>query len=86
MLVAPDGAAAHRRYNALIRRVASLRGAAQRVAAREVADRERIGACTSARARHVTTDENVFLVGGTGAVLVAWRATTINAVYPPSSP
>ena len=45
---------------------------------REVADRERIGAFMTALARHATTDVEVFLVGGTSAVLVGWRATTID--------
>ena len=45
---------------------------------REVADRERIGAFMTALARHATADVDVFLVGGTSAVLVGWRATTID--------
>jgi hypothetical protein len=44
---------------------------------REVAGRERIGAFMAALARHATAEVDVFLVGGTSAVLVAWRATTI---------
>jgi hypothetical protein len=45
---------------------------------REVADRERIHAFMTALARHATADVVVFLVGGTSAVLVGWRATTID--------
>ena len=45
---------------------------------REVADRERIHAFMTALARHATADVDVFLVGGTSAVLVGWRATTID--------
>jgi hypothetical protein len=45
---------------------------------REVADRERIGAFMTALARHATADVDVYLVGGTCAVLVGWRATTID--------
>ena len=45
---------------------------------REVADRERIGAFMTALARHATADVDVFLVGGMSAVLVGWRATTID--------
>ncbi len=54
---------------------------------REVADRERIGAFMTALARHATTDVDVFLVGGTSAVLVGWRATTIDIdlVFRPES-
>ena len=45
---------------------------------REVADRERIGAFMTALARHATADVDVFLVGGTSAGRVGWRATTID--------
>jgi len=45
---------------------------------REIADRERIHAFMTALARHATADVDVFLVGGTSAVLVGWRATTID--------
>ena len=45
---------------------------------REVADRERIEAFMVALARHATSDIDVFLVGGTSAVLVGWRSTTID--------
>lgn len=45
---------------------------------REVADRERIAAFMTALARHATTEVDVFLVGGTSAVLIGWRATTID--------
>lgn len=45
---------------------------------REVADRERVSAFMTALARHATADVDVFLVGGTSAVLVGWRATTID--------
>lgn len=44
----------------------------------EVADRERIEAFMTALARHATTDVDVYLVGGTSAVLVGWRSTTID--------
>ncbi len=45
---------------------------------REVADRERIGAFMTAFAQHAAADVEVFLVGGTSAVLIGWRATTID--------
>lgn len=45
---------------------------------REVADRARIEAFLAAFAREATTDTDVFLVGGTSAVLVGWRASTID--------
>jgi hypothetical protein len=45
---------------------------------REVADRTRIEAFLSALAREATISTDVFLVGGTTAVLVGWRASTID--------
>ena len=45
---------------------------------RELADKERIEAFTAALAREATTETDVFLVGGTSAVLVGWRATTMD--------
>jgi hypothetical protein len=45
---------------------------------REVADRARIEAFLAALAREAVTDTNVYLVGGTSAVLAGWRATTID--------
>ena len=45
---------------------------------RELADRVRIEAFLVALAREATGDVDVFLVGGTSAVLVGWRATTID--------
>jgi len=45
---------------------------------REVADRGRIEAFLSTLAREATSDTNVYLVGGTSAVLVGWRDTTID--------
>jgi hypothetical protein len=45
---------------------------------REVADRERIEAFLTALAREATTDTDIFLVGGTSAVLMGWRASTID--------
>jgi len=45
---------------------------------REVADRTRIEAFLSALAREATIPTDVFLVGGTTAVLVGWRASTID--------
>ena len=44
---------------------------------REVADRQRIEAFLKALAREATTATDVFLVGGTSAVLVGWRPATI---------
>ncbi len=54
---------------------------------RQVADRERIVAFMTALARHATADVDVFLVGGTSAVLVGWRETTIDVdlVFRPES-
>jgi len=45
---------------------------------REIADRERIEAFLKALARAATSDTDVYLVGGTSAVLVGWRAATID--------
>lgn len=45
---------------------------------REVANRARIEAFLSALAREATDETEVFLVGGTSAVLVGWRASTID--------
>jgi hypothetical protein len=45
---------------------------------REVADRSRIEAFLTALAREATADTNVYLVGGTSAVLEGWRASTID--------
>ena len=45
---------------------------------REVADRNRIEAFLSAFAREATVPTDVFLVGGTTAVLVGWRPSTID--------
>lgn len=45
---------------------------------RQVADRERIGAFLEALARAADTDTDVFVVGGTSAVLEGWRASTID--------
>ena len=45
---------------------------------REVADRQRIDAFLTALAREATTDVEVFLVGGTSAVLIGWRNATVD--------
>lgn len=45
---------------------------------REVADRERIERFMIALAREATAHTDVFLVGGTSAVLVGWRSATID--------
>jgi len=45
---------------------------------REVADRGRIEAFLEALAREATASVDVFLVGGTTAVLYGWRASTID--------
>lgn len=45
---------------------------------REVADKARIEAFLEALAREATEETEVFLVGGTSAVLVGWRTTTID--------
>jgi hypothetical protein len=45
---------------------------------RAVADKGRIDAFLPALAREATTDTGVFLVGGTTAVLVGWRPSTID--------
>lgn len=45
---------------------------------REVADRERIESFLVALARAATVETDVYLVGGTSAVLVGWRSTTID--------
>jgi hypothetical protein len=45
---------------------------------REVADKARIEAFLEALAREATAETDVYLVGGTSAVLVGWRPTTID--------
>lgn len=45
---------------------------------RELADKARIEAFATALAREATSETDVFLVGGTSAVLIGWRATTMN--------
>jgi hypothetical protein len=45
---------------------------------RELADKERIETFLAALARAATVDTDVYLVGGTSAVLVGWRPTTID--------
>lgn len=45
---------------------------------RQIADRERIDAFLAALARHAASDATIYLVGGTSAVLVGWRSTTID--------
>lgn len=45
---------------------------------RRLADRERIEAFLAALAREAEVDTNLFVVGGTSAVLVGWRPTTID--------
>ena len=45
---------------------------------RELADRARIEAFAAALAREATSETDVFLVGGTSAVLIGWRDTTMD--------
>lgn len=45
---------------------------------REIADKARIEAFLAALAREATGETDVYLVGGTSAVLVGWRPTTID--------
>ena len=45
---------------------------------REIVDKARIEAFAAALARAATTETDVFLVGGTSAVLIGWRATTMD--------
>jgi hypothetical protein len=45
---------------------------------RELANRERIEAFVAALAREATSETEVFLVGGTSAVLIGWRDTTMD--------
>ena len=45
---------------------------------RELADKDRIEAFTSALAKAATAETDVFLVGGTSAVLIGWRTTTMD--------
>lgn len=48
---------------------------------RELADRQRIETFLEALAREATTRTDIFLVGGATAVLVGWRATTIDVDF-----
>ena len=45
---------------------------------REIADRARIEAFLEALAREATEDTDVFVVGGSSAVLAGWRDSTID--------
>ena len=45
---------------------------------RQLADKARIDAFLAALAREATADTDIFVVGGTSAVLEGWRATTID--------
>lgn len=45
---------------------------------REVATRERIGAFLTALAREAQVETELFLVGGTSAVMVGWRESTMD--------
>lgn len=45
---------------------------------REIADRRRIEALLDALAREATQETDIFVVGGTSAVLEGWRETTID--------
>ncbi len=45
---------------------------------RQLADKDRIEAFLAALAREATGDTDVFLVGGTSAVLIGWRPTTMD--------
>lgn len=45
---------------------------------RELADRARIEAFLSALAREASRDTDIFVVGGTSAVIVGWRDSTID--------
>jgi hypothetical protein len=45
---------------------------------REVADKARIHAFLAALAREANADTHLFLVGGSSAVLVGWRQTTVD--------
>ncbi len=45
---------------------------------REIADRDRIEAFLAALAREARADTDVYLVGGTCAVLIGWRPSTID--------
>lgn len=48
---------------------------------REVADRKRIEAFFAAVAREATTDVDIFVVGGTSAVIFGWRPTTMDVDF-----
>ena len=48
---------------------------------REVADRDRIHGLMEAFGRAARNDVRVYLVGGATAVLVGWRATTIDVDF-----
>ena len=45
---------------------------------REIADRERIESFLSALAREANRNVTVYLVGGTSAVLIGWRSSTMD--------
>jgi len=45
---------------------------------RELVDKSRIEAFLQALAREATTDTKVYLVGGTSAVLIGWRQSTVD--------
>jgi hypothetical protein len=45
---------------------------------RDIADRERIDAFLKALAREATAEADVYLVGGSSAVMIGWRSSTID--------
>ena len=78
-----DEASAHGRYNAFVRRLVSFERAAETARPRHAspAERERIQRLMEAFGRAVSAPVRIYFVGGTTAVLVGWRESTINVDF-----
>ncbi len=70
-----DTDAAHSRYNALIRRLVSFERAAE---SQKLADSQRILEFIRALGLEAESPADLYLTGGATAVLLGWRATTID--------
>jgi hypothetical protein len=76
LLRSAHGDAAHSRYNALIRRLSATSAASPSV--RELADADRVRPFMRALGQAARVDGACYLMGGTTAVLIGWRATTLH--------
>lgn len=80
----PDPDTAHARYNALIRRLVSFERAAE---CAQLTDRDRIRDLMCALGAKADQTVRLYFTGGATAVLIGWRATTIDVdirIFPES--